>query len=123
MVWSGLNSKFSAVYKIDGKSEAVTHESLLQFISDNGVPEGIITDGEKSENLSTSWKRTCAKHFINQHCSEAYKQNQNYVERFVQMAKDGVSKFKQMCGLKGNEYLFDMWTHYSDVDNHLARKV
>ena len=38
------------------------------------------------------------------------------------MAKDGVSKFKQVCGLKGNEYLFDMWTHYSDVDNHLARK-
>ena len=38
------------------------------------------------------------------------------------MAKDGISKFKQVCGLQGNEYLSDMWTHYSDVDNHLARK-
>ena len=46
LVWSGLVTKFSAIYKLDGKSETATHKVLLKFITDHGILECIVTDGE-----------------------------------------------------------------------------
>ena len=122
LVFSGLNSKFSAVYDM-GYSKGATgsHLALQQFISDHGIPQTLITDGDQAENFSQKWIELCAKHFIEQHSSEAYKQNQNFVERWVQEAKTTITQIKQHTGCD-DQYSFDMWSHVSDVNNHCARK-
>ncbi len=81
LVFSGLNSKFLAVYDM-GCSKGATGSplALQQFILDHGIPKTLITDGDQAENFSQKWIELCAKHFIKQHSSETYKQNQNYVE-------------------------------------------
>jgi len=38
---------------------------------------------------------------------------------FVQDTKRAVSTIKQATDV-GNKYIFDMWSHISDVDNHMA---
>ena len=103
------------------KASKATHSALYQFILDHGIPAILITDGDKSENFSKKWIDLCGLHKIDQHCSEAYKQNQNFVERFVQDAKGAVTRIKSATGAD-NKYIFDMWSHISDVDNHMARR-
>ena len=122
MLFSGINSKFSAVYDLGYCKGAIgSHLALKQFITDHGIPQVLITDGDKAENFSTKWVEVCATHLIEQHSSEAYKQNQNFVERWVQEAKTIISQIKQHTGLD-DQFSYDMWTHVSDVNNHCARK-
>ena len=122
LVFSGLNSKFSAVYDMGYSKGAIgSHLALQQFISDHGIPQTLITDGDQAENFSQKWIELCAKHFIEQHSSEAYKQNQNFVERWVQEAKTTITQVKQHTGCD-DQYSFDMWSHISDVNNHCVWK-
>ena len=122
LVFSGLGSKFSAVYDLgSAKSASATNSALLQFITNHGIPAEIITDGDQAENFSQKWVETCTKYHITQHCLEAFKQNQNYVERWVQMAKGVISKIKQVTGCD-DKYAYDMWQHVSDVANHMAQR-
>ena len=123
LVFSGLTSKFSAIYDLlFTKCADASHTALAQFIRDHGIPGELITDGDKAENFSKKWIKLCTKHQIRQTCSEAYKQNQNYVERFVQEAKQAVTRIRQATGQDDNAHIFDMWSHISDVDNHMSRK-
>ena len=115
-------SKFSAVYDLgSAKSALAINSALLQFITDHGILADIKMDGDQAKNFSQKWVETCTKYHITQHCLEAFKQNQNYVERWVQMAKGVISKIKQVTGCD-DKYAYDMWQHVSDVDNHMAQK-
>ena len=96
-----------------------SHLALKQFISDHGIPQVLITDGDKAENFSTKWIELCAIHFIEQHSSEAYKQNQNYVKQWVQEAKTTITQIKQHTG-QDDQYSYDMWAHVSDGNKHCA---
>ena len=122
MLWSGLGSKCSAVYNFPSKCAESTLDILQQFIREHGIPASIITDGEKSENFSVGWIKTCAKYKIDQLCSEAYKQNQNYVERFIRDGKSGISKFRSATGIRNCEHMYEMWQHFSDTQNHMSRR-
>ena len=96
LVFCGLNSRFSAVYDLGySKGAAGSHLALKQFITDHGIPQTLITDGDKAENFSTKWVELCSTYLIEQHSSEPYKQNQNYVERWVQEAKTIITQIKQ----------------------------
>ena len=57
-----------------------------------------------------------------QSCLEPYKQNQNYVEHWIQEAKTTVSQIKLHTGCD-DQYIYDMQAHISDVNNLCARKV
>ena len=78
--------------------------------------------GKKAENFSIGWVKTCCKYKIDQLCSEAYMQNQNYVERFIQDGKGGISKFRSATGIRDCKHYYEMWQHFSDVQNHMSRK-
>ena len=81
LVFSGLNSKFLAVYDMGYCKGAIgSHLGLKQLISDHGIQQVLITDGDLAENFSTKGIDLYVTHFSEQHSSEAYKQNQNYVE-------------------------------------------
>ncbi len=81
----------------------------------------LITDRDQVENFTQKWIVLCAKHFIKQHSSEAYKQNQNYVEQCVQETKFTITQVNQHTG-SDDQYSFDMWSHISDVNNHCVWK-
>ena len=115
MIWSVLGSKFSAVYKLPSKSAESTLGILRQFVRDHGIPAGIITDGETSENFSVGWVKTCCKYKIDQLCSEAYMQNQNYVEQFIQDGKGGILKFRSATGIRDCKHYYEMWKHFLDT--------
>ena len=103
------------------KASKATHSALHQFISGHGIPAILIMDGDQGDNFSKKWIHLCGLHKKDQHCSKAYKQNQNFVERFVQDTKRAVTIVKQATDV-GNKYIFDIWSHISDVDNHMARR-
>ena len=84
-------------------------------------PYNSLSQRDQAENFSQKWIELCAKHFSEQHSSEAYKQNQNFVERWVQEAKTTITQVKQHTGCD-DQYSFDMWSHVSDVNNHCAWK-
>ena len=52
---------------------------------------------------------------------EPYKQNENYVERWIQEAKMTVSQIKFHNGCY-DQYIYDMWAHVSNVYNKFAQK-
>jgi hypothetical protein len=53
LVFSELNSKFSAVYDMGySKGASGSHLALKQFILDHGIPQMLITDGDQAENFS-----------------------------------------------------------------------
>ena len=57
-----MASKFSVAYKLGKNLAKATHLVLLQFIVDHGVPDGILTNMEKSDNFSKEWIKVCGKH-------------------------------------------------------------
>ena len=122
MIWSGLGSTFSAVYKLPSKSAESTLEILRNLFLDRGIPAGIITDREESKNFSTGWIKTCAKYKVEQLCSKAYTQNQNYIEQFIQDGKSGISKFRSATGLHDCKHMYKMWQHFSDTQNHMNQR-
>jgi hypothetical protein len=62
LVFSGLNSKFSAVYDMGySKDATASHLALQQFISDHGISQTLITDGDQAENFSQKWIELCVK--------------------------------------------------------------
>ena len=56
-----------------------------------------------------------------QSCLEPYKQNENYVEHWIQEAKIPVSQMKLHTDCD-DQYVHDMWAHKSNVNKHCAKK-
>ena len=57
-------------------------------------------------------------HFIERHSSEAFEQNQNYVEQGVQEAKTPITQHKWHTVLDNKYSYDDMLVHVSDVNNY-----
>ena len=103
------------------KCALVLHLALQQFIADNGIPMVLISDINQAENISAKWIQLCSKYKIMQSSLEPYKQNQNYVEHWIQEAKITESQIKLHTGYD-DQYIYDMWAHISNDNNHYARK-
>ena len=76
----------------------------------------LVSDGDQAENFSVKWIQCCSKYKIMQSCLEPYKQNQNYVELWIQEAKITVSQIQLHTGCY-DQYIHDMWAHISNVNN------
>ena len=114
-------SKFLAVYDLGFKKCALAlNLALQQFITDHGILAVLITGGNQDKNFSAKWIQLCSKYKIMQSCLDPYKQNQNYVEQWIQEAKTTVSQIKVHTGCD-DQYIYDMWAHISNVYNHCAR--
>ena len=78
------------MYAFPLKSERFNHEVLSEFIAQVGVPQRIHFDNAKSQ-VSKAWRKIFRRWSMRRHTIEPHHQNQNGVERMVQIVKQRTS--------------------------------
>ena len=87
LFWGKL-SKF--LYAVPLKSEKNNFEALEEFIAQVGVPERVHFDNAKSQ-ISKAWKKIARRWGMKKTTIEPHNQNQNGMERMVQVVKNRTS--------------------------------
>ena len=80
-IFTTTKSRVVKAYKIDKVADA--HEAYAKFIMEVGAPIRMVSDGHQAENKSLKVKALLQLHQIPWGYTEAERQNQNCVERYI----------------------------------------
>jgi hypothetical protein len=120
ILFCGGNSKLQALYSLKANPTAVnTLERAYAFVRDYGAPTHFITDSASNLSLAEKWSRFCRLIVTHLRSTEAWKQQQNLVERVWQDLQKRGQAYQQRYLIPNNR-LVHLYQHLVDVHNHTA---